>query len=58
MMNLCEEVGFMKNNLILYSMQISMLKQLLTHKLISEKEYKTVKSKLMKDYQIISDITG
>lgn len=48
-MKLCEEVGFKKKKLILYSMQISMLKQLLTHKLISEEEYKTVKNKLMKD---------
>ncbi|WP_077318104.1 SHOCT domain-containing protein [Virgibacillus proomii] len=48
----------MKKKLVLYSMQISMLKKLLTHKLISEEEYKTVKRKLMKDYHIISDITG
>ncbi|CEI83017.1 hypothetical protein J18TS1_07330 [Oceanobacillus oncorhynchi subsp. incaldanensis] len=48
----------MKKNLIKYSMQISMLKQLLTYKLISEEEYKMAKSKLMKDYHIISDITG
>ena len=47
----------MKQNLISYSMQIAMLKQLLTFKLISEEEYKMVKSKLMKDYSIISDIT-
>ncbi len=43
---------------MLYSMQISMLKQLLTHKLISEKEYYIVKNKLMKEYGIISDITS
>ncbi|WP_156857671.1 SHOCT domain-containing protein [Oceanobacillus sp. AG] len=48
----------MKQDLILYSMQIAMLKQLLTHKLISVEEYRTVKNKLMKDYNIISDITG
>ncbi|WP_339229591.1 SHOCT domain-containing protein [Oceanobacillus sp. FSL K6-2867] len=36
----------MKQNLILYSMQIAMLKQLLTRKLITKKEY-----------GIISDIT-
>ena len=48
----------MKQDLILYSMQIAMLKQLLTRKLISEEEYRTVKNKLMKDYNIISDITG
>ena len=35
-----------------------MLKQLLTRKLITEKEYYMVKNKLMKEYGIISDITG
>jgi len=39
-------------------MQIAMLKQLLTHKLITEKEHYMVKNKLMKEYGIISDITG
>nr|WP_286314238.1 conjugal transfer protein [Mammaliicoccus lentus] len=48
----------MKQHLILYSMQIAMLKQLLTCKLITEKEYYMVKNKLMKEYGIISDITG
>ncbi|RWR04634.1 MULTISPECIES: conjugal transfer protein [Siminovitchia] len=47
----------MKQNLILYSMQIAMLKQLLTRKLITKKEYYMVKNKLMKEYGIISDIT-
>lgn len=49
---------FLKQNLIPYSMQIAMLKQLLTRKLITEKEYYMVKNKLMKEYGIISDITG
>ncbi|MDQ0273741.1 conjugal transfer protein [Cytobacillus purgationiresistens] len=48
----------MKKNLILYSMQIAMLKQLLTRKLISDKEYYMVKNKLMKEYGIVSDITS
>ncbi|MDQ0273570.1 SHOCT domain-containing protein [Cytobacillus purgationiresistens] len=48
----------MKQDLILYSMQIAMLKQLLTRKLITEKEYYIVKNRLMKEYGIISDITG
>ncbi len=48
----------MKQNLIPYSMQIAMLKQLLTRKLITEKEYYMVKNKLMKEYGVISDITG
>ena len=46
------------NNLIRYSMQIAMLKQLFAHKLISEKEYTLVKQRLMKDYKVLSDITA
>ena len=34
------------NNLIRYSMQIAMLKQLLARKLISEKEYNPCKTKI------------
>ncbi|WP_368652994.1 SHOCT domain-containing protein [Ornithinibacillus sp. 4-3] len=48
----------MKQNLIPYSMQIAMLKQLLTRKLITEKEYYMFKNKLMKEYGVISDITS
>ncbi|GGH54986.1 hypothetical protein GCM10007358_15890 [Phocicoccus schoeneichii] len=48
----------MKQNLIHYSIQISMLKQLLTRKLITGKEYYMVKNRLMKEYGIISDITS
>ncbi|WP_442946278.1 SHOCT domain-containing protein, partial [Oceanobacillus sp. MO10714A] len=48
----------MKQNLIPYSMQIAMLKQLLTRKLITEKEYYMVQNKLMKKYGTISDSTG
>ncbi|MBP2079665.1 MULTISPECIES: hypothetical protein [Bacillaceae] len=47
----------MKQDLILYSIQIAMLKQLLTRNLITKKEYYMVKNKLMKEYGIISDIT-
>lgn len=46
----------MKKELIRYSMQIAMLKQLLSHKMITEEEYKRIKRKLMKDYGIFSDI--
>lgn len=46
------------NNLIRYSMQIAMLKQLLARKLISEKEYTLVKQRLMRDYKVLSDITS
>ncbi len=47
----------MEKKLIRYSMQIAMLNQLLARKMISEKEYDLVKSKLMQDYKIVSDIT-
>jgi hypothetical protein len=57
-MKLCEEVGFMKKKLGFIQYANFYVKKLLTHKLISEEEYKTVKRKLMKDYHIISDITG
>ncbi|EDT72674.1 SHOCT domain-containing protein [Clostridium perfringens] len=47
----------MKNKLIRYTMQLAMLKQLLEKELISIDEYNIVKNRLMKDYNIISDIT-
>lgn len=47
----------MKNKLIRYTMQLAMLKQLLEKELISIDEYNIVKNKLMKDYNIISDMT-
>lgn len=50
--------GIINKNLIRYSVQIAMLKQLLAKKLITEKEYNFAKNRLMKDYQIISDITS
>jgi hypothetical protein len=48
----------MKKDLIKYSMQIAMLKQLLSRKLITEEEYRKIKSRLMKDYGVFSDITS
>ena len=48
----------MEKKLIRYSMQIAMLNQLLARKMISEREYALVKSKLMQDYKIVSDITA
>lgn len=48
----------MSNKLIRYSLQIAMLKQLLSQKLISQKEYNEVKKRIMKDYRIVSDITS
>ena len=40
--------------LLRYSMQLSMLKQLRSLKLISEAEYQLVEKKLKKDYGVIS----
>ena len=40
------------------SMQLSMLKQLLSKKLINENEYQIILKRLMKDYGIISNITA
>ncbi len=50
----------MKENkkLLRYSMQLSMLKQLLNLKLLSETEYEMIRKILMKDYGIVSDITA
>lgn len=48
----------MDRNLIRYSMQIAMLKQLLAQNMISQKEYETVKKRLMRDYKVVSDITA
>ena len=44
--------------LLRYSMQLSMLKQLRSLKLISEAEYQLVEKKLKKDYSVISNITA
>ena len=45
-----------KDNLLRYSMQLAFLKQLLEKKLISDREYSLIKSRLMKDYKIVSDL--
>ena len=44
--------------LLRYSMQLSMLKQLRTIKLINENEYRLIEKKLKKDYGVISNITA
>ena len=44
--------------LLRYSMQLSMLKQLRSLKLINEKEYRLIEKKLKKDYGVISNITA
>ena len=46
----------MKTNIMRYSMQLAMLKQLLVKKLITEKEYKIIQQKLMNDYNISNNI--
>lgn len=43
---------------ILFTMQLAMLKQLLTKKLIDENEYSLIQKRLMKDYGIVSNITA
>lgn len=48
----------METKIFYYSMQIAMLKQLLNKKLITSKEYMLVKTKLMKDFNVVSDITS
>lgn len=44
--------------LLRYSMQLSLLKQLRTLKLINENEYRLIEKKLKKDYGVISNITA
>ena len=46
----------MKTNIMRYSMQLAMLKQLLVKKLITEKEYRIIQQKLMTDYNISNNI--
>lgn len=47
----------MKVDLLRYSMQLAMLKQLLSKSLLTEKEYSLIKSRLMSDYKISSNLT-
>ena len=44
----------MTKDLIRYSIQLAMLKQLMARNLITDSEYNAIKKKLMKDYQILS----
>ena len=48
----------MNTALTRYSIQLAMLKQLLSLNLITEKEYAVVKASLMRDYKILSDLTA
>ena len=45
-----------EDEILKYSMQIAMLKQLLIKELINEKEYEKIKKKLMEEYKIVSDL--
>lgn len=47
-----------ESRLIRYSMQLAFLQQLLEKQLITEKEYSLIKNRLMKDYNVISDLTS
>ena len=46
----------LKTNIMRYSIQLAMLKQLLVKKLITEKEYRIIQQKLMNDYHISNNI--
>ena len=46
----------MNNNLIEYSLQLSMLSILFSRHLLSEVEYKKIKIKLMKKYNISTEL--
>ena len=45
-----------EDEILKYSMQIAMLKQLLNKKLINEKEYEQIKKELMNEYGVLSDL--
>lgn len=53
-----EENEMDTKKLLRYTMQLAMLKQLLTKKLIDEKEYLLIQKRLMKDYGVVSNITA
>ena len=48
----------MHKDIMRYSMQLAMLKQLLSKHLITDKEYTIIKTKLMQDYKISSNLTS
>ncbi|NLD18271.1 MAG: conjugal transfer protein [Tissierellia bacterium] len=47
----------MRNEVLEYSIQLAMLRQLLLEKLIDKREYFKIKEVLMKKYNISSDLT-
>ena len=46
------------DKLIRYSVQLAFLRQLLEYRLINEKEYVIIKNRLMRDYNVESDLTS
>lgn len=46
------------DKLIRYSVQFAFLRQLLECRLISDKEYVIIKNRLMRDYNVKSDLTA
>lgn len=44
--------------LLQYSKELSLLSQLLQCKLITEQEYQKIKQQLMREYNVVSDITA
>lgn len=55
----CMEVAHVNNEKLLqYSMSLSLLSQLQKGKQITDKEYHEIKEKLMKEYNILSDLTA
>ena len=53
-----EQKDSVKVDLLRYSIQLAMLKQLFSKSLLTEKEYNNIKAQLMKDYKISSNIIG
>lgn len=52
------EVIVMKTDQLLdYSVELSLLAQLFQNKLITEDEYQKIKQRLMNEYKIVSDLT-
>ena len=45
-----------EDEILKYSMQIAMLKQLMIKKLINEKEYEQIRKELLKEYGVLSDL--
>ena len=53
-----EVVAIDNKKLLRYSIQLSMLKQLLIRKLIDEREYKRILHALMRDFGVITDLNA